>query len=1418
MYGGVSLAIYINGIAQELFRMVKSTAPEKAETQTVVPANLLSSTEHVYRKLSYILANRKFRDHCKTEANKDPLGFKLPDAPSGGLGDDTIETRFIVDILSGTSAGGINAIFLAKALANDQSIDQLKELWVNEGDINLLINDKKSVEDLGLVNQRPPLSLLNSRRMYLKLLRALDGMDLPNRDQKGKSRLLDDGELDLFITATDIQGLALPIRLSDSVVYERRHRNVFRFKYDPDAIQKEDQNHFVADNNPFLAFAARCTSSFPFAFEPMKLSDIDEVLNRFPEYRNNKDVRSDSKTWLKFFDSDMRRATSCLPDRPFGDGGYLDNKPFTFAADTITRRQASLPVDRKLIYIEPSPEHPELQNLELNEVDALQNVKAAILDLPTYETIRQDLERVLERNTLINRVNNITEQVDKDLGDSGLRRPILEPDEWINLDLAGMVQRFGIYYIPYRRLRIAAATDELAKSFAKLLGFDEDSAHYFAVRSLVNAWRDDTYNDKTHQTEDERLEVFAKQLANAARDNAASPEQQSRVEGMLRSWVLINFPNTVKVAAEPDAKEKASLTAEENRLKVLVQQLAKAAKAASTPQQQSDLEELLRAWVLENFPKQSENGKQPEAKQPTALPTDEVKTINRFLQDYDFKYWLRRLNFLRAKIDQLLQLDKVPFKEENTLDTTEKQKLVLDRLNTYIRPAKYENLTSDQKAEIRAVLNFLRFEVCELHKKLRRDGRRLQSPLSAEALPAEREFGEQLKNVQLDPKLVSYLLGTVDESGNDQTFSKLKPEDAAPRARRLFAESKVAAEFNAQNLLSAFSAAAEKLRLALKPIIDDAWNHCAVLLDNHESDLERLTDAQKARIKCPIPKPLSPHTKSLREYLWHYLRKFDDYDQVRFPIMYGTDGGETDAVEIFRISPEDAPSLINEREESQKPNGRLKLAGTTLHHFGAFLDRVWRQNDIMWGRLDGAERLITAMMPYPYDAHVRNALIKEAHAIILREELSTESRAQLSMLMSEALIRASSGEPIEEAIKRVTGELTDSVTGRTRLATAMTAIFDDELIKNDDEKLLTFVRLGYKVNRRLEPKAVLEIISRSTQTIGGIFENLANKNGLDGRSLAWIARLGQFFWGLVQVAVPNSILRNLATHWLKLLYLFEIVVIVGGILLARPGAQQFGWLAFGITAFLNVLKLLLTDLMRGRHVVKRVGIIIAVSLGALFLSIGVLKVAGLLGSTVRGHTPLSFLSVSLSTVLRRTGPIEPFVVPGLLIAFVIFLVIVLNAAEEIDFFSVFRRIFSIIRRAFPLKRDQFKSITLRRFKKPEVEQIHRCPDSSGNVYVIPARLSAEPPAAWASSFLAKWNEKPREQTIRIYKDTIRFTSDLHSVQSVWEELKSVIDETNSKYSNDLQNQQSHLKDRNQEETVRRARELKDRWDTLKDLN
>ena len=100
---------------------------------------------------------------------------------------------------------------------------------------------------------------------------AADEVDIIG-SSRTRSRFVD--ELDPWITATDLPGLALPIQLSArSVVWERRHKNVFHFRYAAPLATGETINNFKYDDNPFLAFAARSTSSFPFAFEPMPSCD-----------------------------------------------------------------------------------------------------------------------------------------------------------------------------------------------------------------------------------------------------------------------------------------------------------------------------------------------------------------------------------------------------------------------------------------------------------------------------------------------------------------------------------------------------------------------------------------------------------------------------------------------------------------------------------------------------------------------------------------------------------------------------------------------------------------------------------------------------------------------------------------------------------------------------------------------------------------------------------------------------------------------------------------------------------------------------------------------------------------------------------------------------------------------------------------
>jgi patatin-related protein len=462
IYGGVSLAIYINGIVQEMLHMVRATAPSNVDA----PAD---GSEVVYRKLSQLLGDP---DHGPAElAQQLATGQSLP-----------LRTRFVIDILSGTSAGGINAIFLGKALVNNQSLDGLQQLWISQGNIESLINDSKSLNKR-LSLQSPPRSLLNGSRMYLELLSALDAMDLPGPPAQALVE-----NLDLFATTTDLSGLNVPLTLADGVVIEKRHRSVFHFQYSNS--NPAMPSCFAPSENPFLAFAARSTSAFPFAFEPMELNDIFTVLNSAPAHWNQAYCDPDTNQWQRYYKDYLGSNGRALGGRPFqfrafGDGGYLDNKPFSYAIDTMLTRHAGLPVERKLVYIEPNPEEMTGGALADSRPNAIENSLAALLVLPRYETIREDLERVVNRNLQIEQIGRVVDSV-RSILDAPTSGAV--PTDW----LKGRTQ-YGSGYATYERLKLSTVTDDLSNLLAVAFGTDPRGAYGMALRTIGSVWRDLEY-------------------------------------------------------------------------------------------------------------------------------------------------------------------------------------------------------------------------------------------------------------------------------------------------------------------------------------------------------------------------------------------------------------------------------------------------------------------------------------------------------------------------------------------------------------------------------------------------------------------------------------------------------------------------------------------------------------------------------------------------------------------------------------------------------------------------------------------------------------------------------------------------------------------------------------------------------------
>jgi hypothetical protein len=94
---------------------------------------------------------------------------------------------------------------------------------------------------------------------------------------------------------------------------------------------------------------------------------------------------------------------------------------------------------------------------------------------------------------------------------------------------------------------------------------------------------------------------------------------------------------------------------------------------------------------------------------------------------------------------------------------------------------------------------------------------------------------------------------------------------------------------------------------------------------------------------------------------------------------------EFDPIRVDRIAPDDACAI-------RQGGAEASLKGIQFNSFGAFFSRAYRENDYLWGRLHGADRLIDIILStLPIETvlpQTRVAEIKRAafHAILDEEE------------------------------------------------------------------------------------------------------------------------------------------------------------------------------------------------------------------------------------------------------------------------------------------------------------------------------------------------------------------------------------------------------------------------------------------------
>lgn len=387
-YGGISLAIYMHGVTKELWHLAR------ASRDHIGAGEPSSGVEKVYRAL----LERLEADH----------GLHL---------------RVLPDILSGASAGGINAVFLAQAIHSGQSLDPLSDLWLEEADVERLTDpDARPLWRFGKIWFQPVVAWLLRRpgnavnesvspdtraevrrkvSMFVRgrwfeppfsgpgfsalLDRALAAMAAT---PAGKPLLPPGHPLDLFVTATDFRGYTSLLRLhSPAVAEESEHRVPITFSGSVPAVA----GHDIAERAE-LVLAARATASFPGAFPPATLAEIDSLSERTGNHWHGRDAFIDRVL-------PMQDAQDRLDGLALIDGSVLVNKPFEGAIAALRGRPAQREVDRRFVYIDPHPHR--VDHVEANPDKPpgfFATIFGSLSSIPREQPIRDNLE-VLEAQT-----------------------------------------------------------------------------------------------------------------------------------------------------------------------------------------------------------------------------------------------------------------------------------------------------------------------------------------------------------------------------------------------------------------------------------------------------------------------------------------------------------------------------------------------------------------------------------------------------------------------------------------------------------------------------------------------------------------------------------------------------------------------------------------------------------------------------------------------------------------------------------------------------------------------------------------------------------------------------------------------------------------------------------------------------------
>lgn len=492
-YGGVSLAVYMHGVTREIWHLARSS--------------------------------RAYHDNMVPEPGSETVYHDLIDRISAKTG---TRIRVLADIIAGSSAGGINGIFLAQAIVSGQSLEPLTDLWLTTADVDKLLDpdarplskfskfwaapiawqilrrkggavertvsedaqDEVATKLSNFVRARwfsPPFG----GKGFSKLL--LDALGAMRQNARGTRLLPDNQPLDLFVTVTDFHGHEQILRLnSPSQVSETEHRITIDFST---RGKSGDQLAEI----PELVFAARATASFPGAFPPFSVRELDQLLE---ERRFAWPGRA------RFLQRILPQqfAAGVADDTMLIDGSVLANAPFNQAIDALRNRPARREVDRRFVYIDPKPGRPSFRigrrdPAEEHRPDGsvrppgfFATIFGASSDIPREQPIRDSLDKLAARSDRIERMQQVIDglrveveaKVEAMLGKTWfLDQPTgARIEKWRETAAKKAVAAAGYSYASYGHLKMAGLVDDLIVT-ARRAWPEGTPEHFHQLRSAV---------------------------------------------------------------------------------------------------------------------------------------------------------------------------------------------------------------------------------------------------------------------------------------------------------------------------------------------------------------------------------------------------------------------------------------------------------------------------------------------------------------------------------------------------------------------------------------------------------------------------------------------------------------------------------------------------------------------------------------------------------------------------------------------------------------------------------------------------------------------------------------------------------------------------------------------------------------------